>query len=70
VSHSTKVLTLEPKTLDMVIRYKNQFWNPGFTDGVRQFCGYQDFCYEIFFYLVSSYYPYFSNLLNPNLRKC
>ena len=27
-------------------RYENRFWNPGFTNEVRQFCGYQYLCYE------------------------
>ena len=36
-----------------------QFWNPGFTNGVRQFCRYQYFSYEILFYLVSSYSRFF-----------
>ena len=45
-------------------RYENKFWNPGFTNGVRQFCGYQYFCFEILFYLVSSYSSFFSNLWN------
>ena len=35
--------------------------NPGFTDGFRQFCGYQYFCYEILYYLVSSYFPFFKS---------
>ena len=51
-------------------RYENQFWNPGFTDGFRQFCGYKYFCYEILFYIVSLYSPFFANLLNQNLHKC
>ena len=37
--------------------YENQFRNPGFTNGGRQFCGYQYFCYEILFYFISSYSP-------------
>ena len=49
---------------------ENQFQYPGFTNGVRQFCGFQYFCYEILFYLVSSYSPFLSNLLNQNLHKC
>ena len=49
-------------------RYENQFWIPGFTNGVRQFCGYQKFCYEILFYSVSSYSPFLLNLLNQNLQ--
>ena len=40
-------------------RYENQFWNPGFTNGVRQLCGYQYFCNEILFYLGSLYSPFF-----------
>jgi len=48
---------------------ENQFWNPGFTNGFTQFCGYRYFCYEILFYLVSSYFTIFSNLLNKNLHK-
>ena len=47
---------------------ENQFQYPGFTNGVRQFCGFQYFCYEILFYLVSSYSPFLSNLLNQNLQ--
>jgi len=50
-------------------RYENKFWNPGFTDGFRQFCRYQYFCHEILYYLVSSYSPLFTNLLNQNLHK-
>ena len=56
-----------PKTSDRY-QYENQFWNPGFINGVRQFCVYQFFCYEIFFYLVSSYSQFLSNLLNQNLQ--
>ena len=37
-------------------------------NGVRPFCGYQCFCYEIFVYLVSWYSPFLSNLLNQNLQ--
>ena len=47
---------------------KTSYKNPGFANGVRQFCGYQYFCYEILFYLVSSYSPILSNLLNQNLQ--
>ena len=49
-------------------RYENQFLNPGFTSGFWQLCGYQYFCYEILFYLVSSYSPILSNFLNQNLQ--
>ena len=45
-------------------RYENQFWNPGFTDGFRQFCGYQYFCYEILCYLVSHILHFFESLKN------
>ena len=54
---------LQSPKLKTGYRYENQFWNPGFTDGFRQFCGYQYFCYEILCYLVSSYSPFFLNLL-------
>ena len=59
--------TQSPK-LKTWYHYENQFWNPGFINGVRQFCGYQFFCYEIFFYLVSSYSQFLSNLLNQNIK--
>ena len=49
-------------------RYENQFWNPGFTNGIRQFCRYQYFCYEILFYSVASYSQFSFNLLNQNLQ--
>ena len=39
-------------------------------NGLRQFCGYQYFCDEILFYLVSLYSPLFQNLLNQNLHIC
>ena len=39
-------------------RSQNQFLNPGFTNGVRQFCEYQYFCYEIPFYSVCLYSPF------------
>jgi len=31
-------------------RYENQFKYPGITNGGRQFCEYQNFCNEIFFF--------------------
>ena len=66
----TSILSdLSPK-LKTRYRNENQFWNPGFTNGVRQFCGYQYFCYDVLFYLVSSYSPFFSNLFNQDLHKC
>ena len=40
-------------------RYENQFWNPGFTNGFTQFCRYRYFCFEILYYLVSSYFTIF-----------
>ena len=42
------------------LKTENQFWNPGFTNGIRQICGYQCFCCVILFYLVCLYSPYFS----------
>ena len=62
-------LSLKLKT---VYRYKNQFCNPGFTNGVRQFRGFQYFCNEIWIYLVSSCSQslLFLNRLNQNLHKC
>ena len=47
---------LSPK-LKTGYSYKNQFWNPSFKNGVRQFCGYQYFCYKILFYLVFFIFP-------------
>ena len=47
-------------------RYENHSWNPGFTNGVRQFCGYQYFSYEILFYSLSLYSPFLLNLINQN----
>jgi len=40
-------------------RYENQFWNPGFTNGLTQFCRYRYFCFKILYYLVSSYFTIF-----------
>ena len=37
-------------------------------NGVKQFCGFQQFCYEIFFSFSFSYSPFLSNLLNQNLK--
>ena len=66
--HSHSFLALSQK-LKTGYHSENQFWNPGFTNGFTQFCGYRYFCYEILFYLVSSYFTIFSNLLNKNLHK-
>ena len=62
--HYTVCVPQSPK-LKTGYRYENQFYNPGFTNGIKQFCGYRYFCYEIF---VSSYSPFFSNLSNKNLQ--
>ena len=49
-------------------RHENQFWNLGFTNGATEFCWNQHFCYKILFYLVSSYFTIFFDLLNQNLQ--
>ena len=49
------VLQLLSPKLKTGYRYENQFLNSGFTNEVRQFCGYQYLCDKLLFYLVSSY---------------
>ena len=53
-----KSFTFNKKSYNLILQswklktgycYESQFWNPGFVHGVRQFCGYQYFCYEILF---------------------
>ena len=43
-------------------RYENQFYNPGFTNGVRQFCEYQYFCNEILFFSALYILHFFESL--------
>ena len=66
--YSFKFRALSPK-LKTGYRYENQLWNPGFTNGVRQFCGYQYFGKNV---ILFSYFIFsiFSNLSNQFLHKC
>jgi len=66
--YSFKLQARSPK-LKTGYRYENQFWNPGFTNGLTQFCRYRYFCFEILFYLILYILPFLSNLLDQNLHK-
>ena len=56
------VMTPKMQIPFFVISIKN------FTNGVRQFCGYQYLSYEILFYLVSEYSPFFQFLKSKSTQ--
>ena len=47
---------------------QNQFQTPGFTNVVRQFCGYQYFCCEILFYFVCLQSPFLESLKSKSIE--
>ena len=49
-------------------RNNNQFWNPGFANGVRQSCGYQYFLLWNIILFIFFIFSTFLNLLNQNLH--
>ena len=66
--YNESALNYQSLKLKTGYRYENQFWNPGFTKGVRQFCEYQYFCFDQFFYLVSPYSPSLNSKSTQMLR--